>query len=118
MTDRQYLYNDTSNYATKGGERQALEDHTPLQAKPLEVRVGDNFEKAFKIFRNMIQKERVISTYKEKQSFEKPSVKRRRKIIEAQRKRFETDGKRSRQDKSDKPRIKVLPETKQDRSLQ
>jgi ribosomal protein S21 len=117
MTDHQYLYNDNSNRRSRGGDTQAIEPHTPVQAKPLEVRVGDNFDKAFKIFRSLVQKERVISTYKEKQSFEKPSVRRRRKRMESQRKRLETDDKRGRQDKSDKPRFKVLPETKKERNL-
>ena len=115
MTDQQYLYNDNSNRRSRGGETQALEPHTPVQATPLEIKVGDNFEKAFKIFRSMVQKERIISTYKEKQSFEKPSVKRRRKRMESQRKSLEIDTKRGRQEKSDKPHFKVLPEMKKER---
>jgi small subunit ribosomal protein S21 len=114
MTEKQYNYNSQhSNRYSKGGDTPA-EPHTPIQAKPLEIKVGDNFDKAFKIFRAVIQKERIVSTLKEKSGYEKPSVKRRRKQAENKRKRAELDGKRSRNEKSDKPRIKVLRETKKD----
>jgi small subunit ribosomal protein S21 len=71
----------TSHSISKGGDK-----HTPVQSKPLEVKVHDNFDRAMKIFRNMVQKERVVSNYKEKQSFEKPSDKKRRKRNERKRK--------------------------------
>jgi small subunit ribosomal protein S21 len=65
-----------------------------LQAKPLEVKVyGNNFDKALRAFRALVQKERVLSSYKEKQSYEKPSDKRRRKRNESIRKSFEVDKK-------------------------
>ncbi len=114
MTEKQFTYNQPSNRHLKGGDPQASEPHTPIQARPLEIKVGDNFDKAFKIFRAVVQKERIISTLKEKSGYEKPSVKRRRKQAENKRKRAELDGKRSRNEKSDKPRIKVLRETKKD----
>jgi len=115
MTEKQHIYNQTPNRQSKGGEAQALEPHTPVYARPLEVKVGDNnFEKAFKIFRAIVQKERIISSLKEKSGYEKPSVKRRRKRNENKRKRLEADGKRTRLDKSDKPRVKVLREVKKD----
>lgn len=61
-----------------------------IQAKPLEVQVfGNNFDKALRAFRALVQKERVLSAYKEKQSYEKPSDKRRRKINESKRKQME-----------------------------
>lgn len=61
-----------------------------IQAKPLEVKVyGNNFDKALRAFRALVQKERVLSTYKEKQSYEKPSDKRRRKRNESKRKLLE-----------------------------
>lgn len=61
-----------------------------VQAQPLEVKVyGNNFDKALRAFRALVQKERVLSTYKEKQSYEKPSDKRRRKINESKRKQME-----------------------------
>lgn len=61
-----------------------------IQAQPLEVKVyGNNFDKALRAFRALVQKERVLSNYKEKQSYEKPSDKRRRKINESKRKQLE-----------------------------
>jgi len=61
-----------------------------IQAKPLEVVVFQgNFDKAFRAFRAAVQKERVLSVYKERQSYEKPSDKKRRKANEAKRKQFE-----------------------------
>jgi len=65
-----------------------------LQAKPLEVKVyGNNFDKALRAFRALVQKERVLSSYKEKQSYEKPSDKRRRKRNESKRKLLEVHNK-------------------------
>lgn len=52
--------------------------------KPLEVKVGSNFEKSLKDFKSMVQKSKILSTYKEKQSYEKPSEKKRRKKREAE----------------------------------
>jgi small subunit ribosomal protein S21 len=60
-----------------------------IQAKPLEVIVYGNFDKALRSFRSLVQKERVLSAYKERQSYEKPSDKKRRKINESQRKQLE-----------------------------
>ena len=87
--------------ATKGGDitgNSSKFDHIePVQALPLEVTVYNNFDKAMKAFRSMVQKERILSTYKEKQSFEKPSDKKRRKRGEMQRKRFELESKNERE---------------------
>jgi ribosomal protein S21 len=82
--------------ASRGGESTpvAVNDKfahiEAVQAKPLEVKVyGNNFDKALRAFRALVQKERVLSSYKERQSFEKPSDKRRRKRNEMKRKRNE-----------------------------
>ena len=83
--------------ASKGGETQAVDvvndkfAHVEaVQARPLEVKVyNNNFDKAIKAFRALVQKERILSSYKEKQSYEKPSDKRRRKRNEMKRKRQE-----------------------------
>lgn len=62
----------------------------PVQSKPLEVIVyNGNFDKALRAFRALVQKERILSTYKERGSYEKPSDKRRRKRNEAKRKSLE-----------------------------
>lgn len=85
-----------SKKAPKGGEIQpvAVNDPyahiEPVQAQPLEVKVyNNNFDKALRAFRALVQKERILSTYKEKQSYEKPSDKHRRKRNEMKRKRQE-----------------------------
>lgn len=84
--------------APKGGEIQPVTVNDkfshiePVQAIPLEVVVyGNNFDKALRYFRSKVQKERILSLYKEKQSFEKPSDKRRRKRNEMKRKLMELD---------------------------
>lgn len=46
---------------------------------PIQVKVYNNFDRAFKDFRTLVQSEKILSLYKEKQSYEKPSEKRRRK---------------------------------------
>ncbi|HKQ21387.1 MAG TPA: 30S ribosomal protein S21 [Nitrososphaeraceae archaeon] len=88
--------------ATKGGESQAVEVNDkyshiqPVQAQPLEVIVyNNNFDKALKAFRALVQRERILSTYKERQTYEKPSQKRRRKRNEMKRKLLELDNPRN-----------------------
>ena len=79
----------------------------PVQAQPLEVKVyNNNFDKALRAFRALVQKERILSTYKEKQSYEKPSDKYRRKQNEMKRKQQEINsfGSQERAPKSFKPR--------------
>jgi len=72
-------------------------DHIqPVEAKPLEVKVyGNNCDKAIKTFRTLVQKERILSVYKDKQAYEKPSDKARRKKNESRRKRLELENKSS-----------------------
>lgn len=55
-----------------------------LNITPLEVKVEDgNFEDACRKFKSLFQKERVIGRLKEKQFYEKPSDRKRRKRREA-----------------------------------
>ncbi len=71
----------------KGGDLNYSEEF-----RPLEVRVySGNFERAFKAFRAIVQKDRILSLFKEKQSFEKPSVRKRRKRNESIRKAKEQE---------------------------
>jgi small subunit ribosomal protein S21 len=85
--------------AVKGGESESQVVTTtktgpsdPVLVKPLEVVVyNNNVEKALRAFRALVQKERILSLYKEKQSYEKPSDKRRRKRNEMKRKRHELE---------------------------
>jgi len=63
-----------------------------IQFKPIEVKVyGNSFDRAFKAFRSLVQKERILSDYKEKQYYEKPTDKKRRKRKEAYQKSLEQD---------------------------
>jgi small subunit ribosomal protein S21 len=74
----------------------------PLQAKPLEVKVyNNNFDRALKAFRALVQKERILSAYKDKQTYEKPSDRRRRKRNESIRKMKELEFKEKRYMKND-----------------
>lgn len=95
--------------APKGGETKpvAVNDKfahiEPVQAIPLEVKVyNNNFDKALRAFRALVQKERILSTYKEKQSYEKPSDKRRRKRNEMKRKRQELNSPQNLREKNSK----------------
>jgi ribosomal protein S21 len=84
------------NKPMKGGETNGSQDdaniaHNPIQAQYLEVKVHDNFDRALRAFRTLVQKERILSIYKDKQSYEKPSDKRRRKKNEMRRKSLEAE---------------------------
>lgn len=65
--------------------------------KPLEVKVQggsrESFEFAAKLFKSVVQKDGVLAEYKEKQKYEKPSVKKRRKHREAARRRLAAEAK-------------------------
>jgi small subunit ribosomal protein S21 len=95
--NKRYSSKKNSKKAPKGGEIIAVVPDKfahiePVQAQPLEVKVyGNNFDKALRAFRALVQKERILSTYKENQSYEKPSDKKRRKRNEMRRKRLELD---------------------------
>lgn len=65
----------------------------PVEAfKAIEVKIKNNsfeaFDSALKHFKRMVNQEKILSLYKEKQSFIKPSMKRRKKIKEALEARF------------------------------
>lgn len=81
----------------KGGDnvieaKKHLDDSYLDDFMPLEVKVyGNNFDRAFKAFRAIVQKERILSLYKQKQSYEKPSVKKKRKRNEMAQKRLEAE---------------------------
>lgn len=86
------------NRLTKGGDISSDNSKfayiQPIQAEHLEVKVYDNFDKALRAFRALVQKERILSIYKDKQSYEKPSDKKRRKRNEMKRKMLELETKR------------------------
>src|SRR5277367_2468890 len=60
---------------------------------PTQVKVYNNFEKAFKAFRTLVQSEKILSTFKEKQAYEKPSDKKRRKHNESINRTLENEAK-------------------------
>lgn len=101
MKDQYKKYKKTSRKSElKGGEivSAVVPDKfahiQPVQAQPLEVVVyGNNFDKALRAFRALVQKERILSSYKERQSYEKPSDKRRRKRNESKRKLLDFNNK-------------------------
>lgn len=59
--------------------------------KPLQVQVFGNFEKAMKSFRSLVQSEKILSDFKEKSRYEKPSDKKRRKKAEAIQRAYEEE---------------------------
>lgn len=78
-----------------------------VQAQPLEVKVyNNNFDKALRAFRALVQKERILSSYKEKQSYEKPSDKNRRKRNEMKRKLQEVNSPKSSENSGKKKSFK------------
>lgn len=57
--------------------------------KRLEVKVINNdFEEAFRRFKSMVQNDGILIQYKMRQTYEKPSEKKRRKRREAEERRF------------------------------
>ena len=70
---------------------------TPAQITPLQVKVrGDtkeDFESAFRAFKKLVQDSKIISLYKEKQSYEKPSDKKRRKRKESRERQLAMEAK-------------------------
>lgn len=57
----------------------------------------EDFEYALRAFKGIVQKERILSKFKERQYFEKPSVKKRRKRKEAVERRLQMEKKEQRE---------------------
>ena len=94
---QQFLLGKEGDTQTVETTKKRLDDSYLDDFSPLEVQVyGNNFDRAFKTFRAMVQKDRILSLYKQKQSHEKPSVKKRRKRNEMAQKRQELEAKRQR----------------------
>lgn len=55
--------------------------------KPVEVEVRDSLEKAMKILKQKMSKEGILQELKRRRFYEKPSVKRKRKMREALKRR-------------------------------
>lgn len=56
--------------------------------KPLQVEVRDSFEDAVRRFKSEVQKEKIINMVKERRFYEKPSVLKKRKKREADKRKF------------------------------
>lgn len=79
------------NYNNNGNNnRRVATELSPLQIKVNGPRKED-FEDAFRKFKAKVQKEKILSEYKDRQSYEKPSEKRRRKRREALERRISTE---------------------------
>lgn len=57
--------------------------HEPVTCDPLQIIVGHSFEDSVRKFKSIFQKEKIVARLKEKQAYEKPSEKKRRKSREA-----------------------------------
>ena len=55
--------------------------------RPLEVEVRDSVDKALKILKQKMSKEGILQEIKRRRYYEKPSVKRKRKMREARKRR-------------------------------
>jgi len=54
-----------------------------VRVKPIEIEVTGSFEDAFRRFKSLVQKERIIGQVKARMEYEKPSERKRRKRREA-----------------------------------
>jgi small subunit ribosomal protein S21 len=70
--------------------------HTPVLGRPLEVRVDDRgVERAIRKLRRLMASEGVLRELKRRRHYEKPSVRLKRKIREAERRRKRRERKRT-----------------------
>lgn len=81
--------------------------------RPLQVVVDPGrFEESCKIFKSIVQKDKILTLFKEKQSFEKPSVKKRRKSREAAQRKFVSEIKQKAYDSGELEKKKQLKRSK------
>lgn len=59
----------------------------PPIGRPLEVEVRENLEKALKVLKQRMSKEGILAELKKRRYYEKPSVRRKRKMREAHKRR-------------------------------
>ena len=58
-----------------------------MNYRPVEVEVRESLEKAMKVLKQKMSKEGILQELKRRRFYEKPSVKRKRKIREAAKRR-------------------------------
>lgn len=88
------MFPDWSRYKlVKNNSKVNLPQSSPSELKPVEIVVSEcfSFEDAVRRFKSLVQKERIIGQWKDNQSYEKPSIKKRRKVREAQAQRYLND---------------------------
>lgn len=88
-----------SNHGEEGGDNVTVfSTYEDIEDKlsALEVKVVNNFDRALKAFRALVQKDRILSLYKESTVYEKPTDKKRRKRAERIRKLQEMEMKKNR----------------------
>jgi ribosomal protein S21 len=84
---------------------------------PIQIIVGNNFERAFKAFRSLVQSEKILSIFKEKQSYEKPSDKKRRKHNETMRRNYEDAAKQKKILSGEYEKEKVKKQAKKEKRM-
>jgi small subunit ribosomal protein S21 len=87
---------DVGAHAERGFGRRAGSERQ-IVFRPLEVEVKDNLEKAMKALKQKMSKEGVLQELKRRRFYEKPSVKRKRKMREALKRRRKAARKRLQQ---------------------
>src|SRR5262245_25701599 len=91
-----HRYESSQRFNGLTGEAPSCTDPSlmePLFGKPVEVEVRDSLEKAMKILKQKMSKEGILQELKRRRFYEKPSVRRKRKMREA-RKRLRREMKR------------------------
>jgi small subunit ribosomal protein S21 len=86
---------------------------------PLQVKIFNNsgFERAMKTFRSMVQGEGILSLYKEKSSYEKPSDRKRRKKSEAIQRAYEEEMKQQKIISGEYEKEKQKKQAKKDQKI-
>ena len=85
-----------AQYHPAGAGKRSYSDRQ-IVFRPLEVEVKDNLEKAMKALKQKMSKEGVLQELKRRRFYEKPSVKRKRKMREALKRRRKAARKRLQQ---------------------
>lgn len=88
--------NDYNDHAPRGDSPPPPNEHIPVQGRPLEVKVDDRgVERAIRKLRRLMASEGVLREIKRRRHYEKPSVKTKRKLREAERRRKRRQRKRT-----------------------
>lgn len=86
--------------------------------KPLQVEVRDSFEDAVRRFKSEVQKEKIINTIKERRFYEKPSVLKKRKKREADKRKFLAELREKQIQSGEWEKIQKRKEKKKNQKLQ